>query len=66
MWYDDNGKPWLDKNTWNETKGDYCREHGIHLHFDDTDVYNETFTTPFARVWSKNGRGNKPKHSTIK
>jgi hypothetical protein len=50
MWYDDNQTPWLDRDMWNKTKGDYCREHGIALHFDDTDVYNDYFTTPFARV----------------
>ena len=68
MWYDENNTPWLDKEVWNRTKGDYCREHNIHLHFDDTDVYNETFTTPFARVWSKNnrnGRGRKEKGSAL-
>ena len=68
MWYDEAGTPWLDKESWNKTKGEYCEKHKIHLHFDDTDVYNNYFTTPFARVWTKNnrnGRGNKPKGSAL-
>ena len=36
--------------------------------FDDSDVYNQYFTTPFARVWTKNnrnGRGRKEKGSAL-
>ena len=68
MWYDDDGQPWLDKESWNKTKGEYCEKHGINLHFDDSDVYNEHFKTPFARVWTKNnrnGRGKKKKGSAL-
>jgi hypothetical protein len=65
IWYDDNDTPWLDEEGWNKTKGDYCKKHNIDLHFDDTEIYNEYFTTPFARVWTKNGKGNKSKGSAL-
>lgn len=45
---------------WDKAKGDYCRKHNIDLHIDDTLIYNEYFTTPFARLWTHN---NKPKSS---
>ena len=67
--YDELGRPWLDEEEWNRTKGDYCRREGIDLHFDDSDVYNDYFTTPFSRVWTKNdrnGRGCKKKMSAFK
>lgn len=67
MWYH-NGTPWIDKTEWDKTKGDYCRREGIHLHFDDTPEYEGYFTTPFARVWTKNnrnGRGTKTKGDFI-
>ena len=37
---------------------EYCREHGISFHIDDTLIYNDFFTTPFTRLWTHN---NKPK-----
>jgi hypothetical protein len=45
---------------WDRTKGDYCRREGIDLHIDDTTVYNEYFTTPFARLWSHNQHPKSP------
>ena len=45
-------------SDWDSVKGEYCREHNISMHIDDTLIYNETFTTPFARLWTHN---NKPK-----
>ena len=45
---------------WDKAKGDYCRKHNIDLHIDDTLIYNEHFTTPFARLWTHN---DKPKAS---
>ena len=49
------GFPMIDDDVWDLTKGDYCREHNISLHIDDTLIYNDNFTTPFARFWSNNG-----------
>jgi hypothetical protein len=45
---------------WDKAKGDYCKKHNIDLHIDDTLIYNEFFTTPFARLWTHN---NNPKAS---
>ena len=46
--------------AWDKVKGDYCRKNNISLHIDDTLVYNDNFTTPFARLWTHN---NNPKQS---
>lgn len=45
---------------WDKAKAEYCRKHNIDLHIDDTLIYNEHFTTPFARLWTHN---NNPKAS---
>lgn len=50
----------FNNNIWDKIKGQYCKENQIDLHIDDTLIYNEHFTTPFARLWSHN---NKPKSS---
>jgi len=66
--YGNGGLPWLDRELWDRTKADYCRKMGIDLHFDDTGTYEPYFTTPFARVWTKNnrnGRGNKPMATAV-
>jgi hypothetical protein len=46
IWFED-GRPWMDAETWNRTKADYCREHEIDLHIDDSMEYGKYFTTPF-------------------
>lgn len=50
----------FEDGAWDHVKGNYCREHNISLHLDDTMIYNDFFTTPFARLWSHN---SKPKAS---
>src|ERR1035437_1007114 len=54
------GFPTISDEEWDRTKGDYCRYHNIGLHIDDTLVYNDHFTTPFARIWT---HSNNPKAS---
>ena len=44
--------PEFPNEEWDRTKADYCRKHNIGLHLDDSMVYEKTFTTPFARVWT--------------
>ena len=44
--------PEFPNEEWDKTKADYCREHEIGLHLDDSMAYEKTFTTPFARVWT--------------
>lgn len=51
----------ISDEAWDRTKGDYCKEHGIDLHIDDTLVYNDYFKTPFCRFWTHNNHG-KPIH----
>jgi hypothetical protein len=48
----------FENGAWDNVKGDYCREHNISLHIDDTLIYNDFFTTPYARLWS---HSNNPK-----
>lgn len=56
MTYDEKGHPWMEDLSWDRSKGDYCVKHGIHIHFDDSDVYSYHFKTPYARFLSKNKR----------
>lgn len=51
--------------TWDKIKGDYCRKNNINLHIDDTLIYNNYFTTPFARLWSHSGKP-KPTNKDIR
>lgn len=44
--WEDSENPWFDEKIWNSTKADYCRTHKIDMHFDDTSVYAQYFTTP--------------------
>jgi len=48
----------FEDGVWDNVKGDYCRDNNISLHIDDTLIYNDFFTTPFARLWS---HSNQPK-----
>jgi len=50
MWYDANKTPWIDKKLWEMTKAEYCQREGIDCHFDDSDIYGEHFTTPYAQI----------------
>jgi len=47
------GKPWFNEDIWNKTKGEYCKRNNIALMIDDSDVYGESFKTPYARFFSK-------------
>jgi ADP-ribose pyrophosphatase YjhB (NUDIX family) len=43
------GNPYMDNKIWNRAKSTYCRENGIQLHIDDSDVYGKYFKTPYAQ-----------------
>lgn len=45
---DENGNPWMDDETWDRTKGDYCQRNEIDFCLDDTERYGKYFKTPFA------------------
>ncbi len=42
--------------VWDAVKGNYCKENEITLHIDDTLIYNNYFSTPFARLWTHSGQ----------
>jgi hypothetical protein len=42
----------FENGAWDDVKANYCRENNISLHIDDTLIYNNFFTTPFARLWT--------------
>jgi len=48
MHNDERGRPWMDDETWDRTKGDYCRDNKIDFCIDDTERYGKYFKTPFA------------------
>jgi len=52
-------------DVWDSAKADYCKRNDISLHIDDTLIYNEHFTTPFARLWSHNNK-QKARHKSIR
>lgn len=41
------------QEVWDRAKSEICSDNNISLHFDDTTGYGDTFTTPFARIWTK-------------
>jgi hypothetical protein len=47
VWYKDFDNPFLDEETWNRTKADYCEREKIDMHIDDSEVYGRYFRTPF-------------------
>lgn len=50
---------------WDKAKGEYCSKNNINLHIDDTLIYNEYFTTPFARLWTHNNH-TKDSHKDVR
>lgn len=55
---DEHGRPWMSVDLWNAAKGQYCREHNIDMHFDDSAEYHEWFTTPYCRVVPTGGKND--------
>lgn len=50
------GFPMIPDKHWDKTKGEYCKEHGIDVHLDDTKAYNKFFSTPFCRFWTNKSK----------
>jgi hypothetical protein len=50
LWYDDKGNPWIDDDTWNQTKAEICEKEKIDFHIDDSPIYGEYFKTPYAQI----------------
>lgn len=51
--WDNAGDPHLDTYLWDKSKAEYCKEHGIDIHFDDSDTYGYFFKTAYARFYGK-------------
>ena len=49
--------PYIDPEIWDTTKAGYCKRECIDLHFDDSMEYVKYFTTPYAKIWTKNNHG---------
>lgn len=62
--WDDKGDPHLDPSHWDRTKGIYCDQHGIHMHFDDSDIYGLYFKTPYVRYFSKDSERIRKLHNS--
>lgn len=48
--YDEKGDPWIDELMWNQTKAQICALEKIDFHIDDSPLYGEHFTTPYAQM----------------
>lgn len=51
-WNDKYDNPEYPHRIWDRTKADYCSRNKIDLMIDDSLIYNQDFTTPFARLWT--------------
>lgn len=66
FWRDNRGNIFMDEYPWDKTKAEYCAEHKIDLHLDDSDKYNYFFKTPYSRFYSKTKRKHHiPEHQNI-
>ena len=50
--YDD-GSFHVDDELWNKAKAEYCKEHNICIHIDDSVIYGREFATPYCRYDEK-------------
>ncbi len=57
--WDEKNDPHLETYLWDKTKAEYCKKQKIDIHFDDSDIYNYFFKTPYARYYSKDTKRNK-------
>jgi hypothetical protein len=55
----------FEDGVWDGVKAKYCSDNNINLHIDDTLIYNDFFTTPFARLWSHTGQ-KKASHKEVR
>ena len=46
----DKDNPWFPEDDWNKTKGLYCKQEGIDIHFDDSKTYGKYFETLYMKV----------------
>lgn len=48
-WKDGNN-PLFPQEEWNIAKSKYCTQHNITIHFDDSSIYGNYFSTPYAYI----------------
>lgn len=60
--WDERNNPHLETYLWDKTKAEYCKKQKIDIHFDDSDIYNHFFKTPYARYFSKDTRKTRKLH----
>lgn len=41
--WDENGRPWADKEHWNNAKKEICEANNVHIMYDDSPRYKDTF-----------------------
>lgn len=51
--YDGQNRPHMDNEIWDQTKGWYCNENKIDMHFDDSNSYHDHFETPYFLLLKK-------------
>jgi hypothetical protein len=54
VWFDDNNEPWMESETWDRTKAEYCEKEGIDLMIDDSPAYASYFIGRTVFLLQKN------------
>lgn len=65
MTYDAKGRPWISDELWNMAKADYAREHMLDLTLDDSQEYEQYFSTSIGICRIEN-KANVPKKEKAK
>jgi len=55
--YDENGGPWMDKELWNRSKAEYCKNNSIDFLIDDSDIYGSYFTEELSTIYLRYSKG---------
>ncbi len=63
MWYDEQNRPWVSTDLWNQAKAKYAEATGLDLTLDDTASYQDYFVTSvgICKVINKSGKVHRPK-----
>jgi hypothetical protein len=60
--WDEKNNPHLETYAWDKAKAEYCKKENIDIHFDDSDIYNYFFKTPYARYFAKDTKKTEKLH----
>lgn len=63
MWYDEQNRPWVSPELWNQAKAKYAEAAGLDLTLDDTASYQDYFVTSvgICKIINKSGKVHRPK-----